>query len=282
MEELTVSKTDEYIEDEQWSEERKPSSLSVLIKHHELIRSLVFRDIRSRYKQSVLGIAWALIQPLAMMLVYTIVFSRIANIKSGDIPYPLFSYISLLAWMFFSQGLTTGTECLVSNFNLITKIYFPREAFPITSIIGKTVDLGLGAIVSIPLFIIYDVHITWLVLLVLPVLVIQTCFTLGLALILSSINVFYRDIRHVVPLLLQVWMYLTPIVYPLSMVPKKYQLLYNLNPMASIVDTYHRVVLQGKAPIWEYLAIGSVISILTLIVGYRIFKKLEPAFAEII
>lgn len=268
--------------EEEWPEERKLGALRILWQHRELIQSLTLRDIRSRYKQSVLGIAWALLQPLAMMLVYTVVFSHIARIDTGEIPYPVFSYIALLPWTFFAGGLTGGTECLVSNFNLITKIYFPREVFPISAILGKTVDLGLGMLVLIPLLIFYKVSLTWYALLILPILVIQVCLMLGITFLLSSWNLFYRDIRHVMPLLTQVWMYLTPIIYPLSLVPKKYLSIYMLNPMSSVMDGFRKVVLEGKAPMWEYLGLATVISIAMLIIGYRTFKKLEPAFAETI
>ena len=270
------------ISEEDWPEEREPSALQVLWNHHELIHSLTQRDIRSRYKQSTLGIAWALLQPLAMMLIYTIVFSHIAKIPTGKIPYPIFSYIALLPWTFFSGALSTGTECLVSNFNLITKIYFPREVFPISAILGKTVDLGLGVLVLIPLFFVYHIKVTWLVLLVVPTLIIQTCFMLGITFIFSSINLFYRDIRHVMPLLTQMWMYMTPIVYGLELIPKRYLPIYMLNPMTPIMDTYRRVALQGQEPMWGYLGIAAVVSIIVLIIGYKIFKKLEPAFAETI
>lgn len=260
----------------------KESALRVLWQHRELVQSLTLRDIRSRYKQSVLGIAWALLQPLAMMIIYTVVFSHIVRIDTSGIPYPIFSYIALLPWTFFGGGLVAGTECLVSNFNLITKIYFPREVFPISAVLGKTVDLGLGLLVLIPLFVFYQVHMTWWVLLTVPVLLLQACFLLGLTFIFSSVNLFYRDIRHVTPLLTQLWMYLTPIIYPLSLVPKRFLGLYMLNPMASIMDTFRRIALEGSAPQWEYLGLAAGVSVLTLVVGYRVFKRLEPAFAETI
>jgi ABC-type polysaccharide/polyol phosphate export permease len=265
-----------------WPEEKKLGALRMLIRHRELVQALTFRDIRSRYKQSVLGIAWALLQPLAMTVVFTIVMTRIARIPTGGIPAPIFIYIAMLPWTFFSQGLTTGTECLVSNFNLITKIYFPREAFPISAVLGRTVDLGLGTLVIVPLFVFYHIHATWLILLVVPVLIIQVCLLIGLTFVLSSANLFYRDIRHVVPLLTQVWMYMSPIIYGLESVPKKYLSIYMLNPLAPIMDTYRRVALQGEPPMWSYLGLAAVVSVVTLVVGYRIFKRLDPAFAEII
>lgn len=265
-----------------WPEEKKLGALRILWQHRELIQSLVFRDIRSRYKQSVLGIAWALLQPLAMTAVFTVVMSIIARVPTGGIPYPIFAYIAMLPWTFFSGGLTSGTECLVGNFNLITKIYFPREVFPIAAVLGKTVDLGLGILVLIPLFFAYHVSVTPWALMVIPVLIIQIGFLLGITFIFSSANLFYRDIRHVMPLLVQVWMYLTPIIYGLDMVPKKYLALYMLNPLVAIMDTYRRCALQGQPPMWNNLGYSAVFSIVTLVVGYWMFKRLEPKFAETI
>ena len=268
--------------DTDWPEERKQRALILLWQHRELVLSLTRRDIRSRYKQSVLGIAWALLQPLAMMLVYTVVFSHIAKIDTGKIPYPIFSYIALLPWTFFAGGLTNGTECLVANFNLITKIAFPREVFPISAILGKTVDLGLGMLVLVPLLFYFHIHVTWYVLLVLPILLIQLCLMLGLTFLLSSWNLFYRDIRHVMPLLTEVWKYMSPVIYPLSMVPSAYLGLYMLNSMSAVMDSFRKVVLEGQAPMWNYLGLAAAVSVALLVIGYRTFKRLEPAFAETI
>ncbi len=267
---------------DEWPDEPKLGALRTLVRHRELVWSLTRKDIRSRYKQSVLGVAWALLQPLAMMLVYTLVFSRIARIDTGGIPYPIFSYIALLPWTFFATGLSTGTECLVGNFSLITKIFFPREVFPISAILGKTADLGLGMLVLIPLLVYYRIDLTWHVLLVLPILFVQVCLMLGIAFLLSSWNLFYRDIRHAMPLLTQLWMYLTPIVYPLKLVPERYLSVYMLNPMASVMESFRRVLLEGKAPMWDYLGLSLAVSVLFLTIGYRTFKRLEPAFAEMI
>lgn len=265
-----------------WPEERRRGPLGTLWRHRELVRSLTRRDIRSRYKQSVLGIAWALLQPLAMTLVFTVVMSHIAKIDTGGTPYPIFAYIAMLPWTFFAGGLTGGSECLVSNYSLITKIYFPREVFPISAILGKMVDLGLGMLVLVPLLIYYHIHLTWSVLLVIPLLLIQVCLMLGVTFLLSSWNLFYRDIRHVLPLLVTVWMYMSPVIYGLESVPKRYLTAYMMNPMATIMDGFRGVVLEGRVPHWHYLGIAATVSIAFLIFGYRTFKRLEPAFAETI
>lgn len=271
------------IEDaEEWPEPRKLGAVRTLIERRELIASLTYRDIKARYKQSVLGIAWALLTPLAMTVVFT-VFASLIGLDSGtDIPYPVFAYAGLLPWEFFSLAIGAGTECLVVNFSLITKIYFPREVFPIAATLGKTVDLGLGILVMVPLFLVFRVKVTPLVLLVPLILLVQICFMLGLSFLFSSANLFYRDIRHVVALLLKVWMYMTPIIYPLEKVPEKFLFVYMLNPMVSILDSFRRVTLYGQEPAWGYLGMAAVVSVLTLIIGYRVFKRLEPAFAETI
>ncbi len=265
-----------------WPQKPRRNIVAVVLGQRELIANLVARDIRSRYKQSLLGVAWAVLTPVAMMLVSTVVFSGIARIDTGSIPYPIFVYIAVLLWNFFNQGLVSGSECLVANFNLITKIFFPREVFPITAILGRVVDLGVGMAVMVPLFFLYHVHLTWMVFWVLPILLVQMCLTFGLAFLLSSINVFYRDIRYAVPLALQVWMYLTPIYYPLSKVPHRFMFIYMVNPMTPVMESYRRVTLEGKAPTWGPLGVALIVSVIVLAAGYRVFKKLEPAFAEIV
>lgn len=268
--------------DDEWPEAQKVGALRTLFRHRELVQSLVFRDIRSRYKQSILGVAWAILQPLAMAFVSTIVFSHIAKVDTGPIPYPIFAYVAILPWTFFSQGLTSGTECLTNNFNLITKINFPREVFPIAAVLGRVVDLFLGAVVLVPLFILYHVHLTWTVLLIVPILIIQACLLVGLTFLFSSFNLFYRDVRHVMPLFTQVWMYLSPIYYPLSLVPKRYLGMYMLNPMTAVMEGYRRAALLGQMPMWDYLGIAAAVSVIAIVVGYHVFKGLEPLFAETI
>lgn len=266
---------------EHWPDKRGAGALRRIIDCRELIRSLILRDIRSRYKQSVLGIAWALIQPLAMMLVFTVVFAGIAKVKTA-VPYPLFAYSGLMLWTFFAQSITAGAECLVTNYNLITKVYFPREVFPITAVFGKTVDLCLGLCLLVPLFVVFSVKLTWLVVFVVPILAAQVCFMLGICFALSAVNLFYRDVKHITPLMLTIWMYLTPIVYPLDKVPAKYLIIFKLNPMCAFSESCRRVMLLGKAPVWGDLGLAVLISVLTLIIGYKVFKALEPSFAEMI
>jgi ABC-type polysaccharide/polyol phosphate export permease len=255
----------------------------VLISQRELIASLTYRDIRARYKQSVLGIAWAILNPIAMTMVYTLVFSVFLQLKPpGGIPYPVFVFTAMLPWHFFSLTVNMGADSLVSNFSLITKIYFPREVLLVSLLLSKGVDLLLGLVVLIASYLICQVHVGWMVLWVIPIFLIQICLMLGLVLLLSSTNLFYRDVRHVVPLMMTLWMYMTPIIYQIGEVPRQFLPIYCLNPMVPIIESYKRVALLGQPPMWSYLGIAAVVSIVVLIVGYKVFKKLEPSFAEMV
>ena len=258
------------------------NSLINLYQHRELLWMWMFRELKIRYKQSVLGIAWAILQPLALTIIFSIVFSFFTRIPTGDIPYPVFAYVALLPWTFFMTSINFSVPCLVTNLNLVTKIYFPREILPISAILAAFVDFSIAWIVLIGLFVFYGIKI-YISVLWIPVLVfVQIIFTIGIALFLSALNVRYRDIRFVIPLALQVWMYACPIIYPLDMVPQKFQWLYLINPMASLVEFYRRVTLEGQHPQWDYLMICIVISSLFFILGYAFFKKAEIQFADII
>ncbi len=266
---------------EEWPEVTKPRPLRTLFKQRELIASLVLRDIRTRYKQSVLGIAWALLTPIVMTLVYTLVFARNSRIPQRTAA-ALFYYVVMVPWTFFAQGALRRREPR-DELQPITKVTSRARVLPIASILGKTVDLGLGILVLIPLFFLYRVDVTWLALWTIPILVIEFCFMLGITFVLSSVNLFYRDVRHVVPLLTHVWMYLTPIIYPISRVPERFLPVYMIsNPMAPIIDSFRKTALVGEAPVYLYLGISAAVSVTLLCFGYRLFKRLEPSFAELI
>jgi lipopolysaccharide transport system permease protein len=274
------------IAEEKWPDDRRPGPIRVLLSQRELIASLIYREIRARYKQSILGVAWAVINPIVMTVVYTLVFSGFLNLRPPPgvhVPYSVFVFTAMVPWNFFSQTLSLGTETLVVNFNLITKIYFPREVLLVSLVLSKVVDFLLGLLVLIALYVICHVHVSWMVVFVIPALLIQLCLMLGVTLFLSSTNLFYRDIKHVVQLLTVVWMYLTPIIYGLDRVPHKLLPIYaSVNPMVPVIETYKRVALMGQPPMWGYLGIAAVTSFIVLAVGYRVFKKLEPAFAEMV
>lgn len=248
----------------------------------ELLYSWTFREFRVRYSQSIMGAAWAIVQPLVLMLIFSAVFSFGLKIDTGDIPYPLFSYVGTLPWTLFATSITFAVPSLVSNMNLVSKIYFPREVLPISSILVGLVDFVIAAALLVPMLIYFRVPITWTVMLVPLILLVQTLFTIGISLFASAVNVFFRDVRFIVPLALQVWMYLSPVIYPPSAVPEQLRTLYFLNPMAAIIDSYRRVLLLGQLPDWPYLGLSAVVSLIVLVLGYRYFKNAERQFADLI
>lgn len=261
----------------------KETVFSMLWRYRDLTSSLLKRDIRSRYKQSILGFGWAIIQPLAVTLMFTIVMSYIAKIPTpNNIPYPIFAYIGMLPWQFFSGAFLTGTECLINNIGLITKIYFPREIFPLVAIVGRTVDFGLSLAVLLPLFIIFhkDITFTWWMLMLFPLMFIVMILVIGVVFFTATVNLFFRDVRHAMPLIINLWMYLSPVPYDLSLVPEKYMTLYMLNPMVSLINGVRSCVLYGQPPQWGWVFYSLVVSIVLLVLGYKFFKKLDPLFAE--
>lgn len=264
------------------SEPATPNHLVELYKARELLYSWTFREFRVRYSQSVIGAAWAVLQPLVLMLIFSVVFSLVLGIDTGGIPYPIFSYVGTLPWTLFATSITFAVPSLVSNMNLVSKIYFPREVLPLSSILVALVDFVIAAALLIPMLLLYHIPLTWMVLFVPLILLVQTILTTGISLFASAVNVFYRDVRFVVPLALQVWMYLSPVIYPASNVPEQWRTLYFLNPMAAIIDSYRRVILMGQMPDWPYLGLSAAVSLATLVLGYRYFKRAERQFADLI
>ncbi|MGD1994851.1 MAG: ABC transporter permease, partial [Anaerolineae bacterium] len=200
-----------------------------LVSYRELLWSWVVRDIKVRYKQSVLGIAWAILQPLSATLLFAVVFSRFVRIDTGGIPYPIFYYSAMLPWTFLSSSISFGVPVLVNNMNLVTKIYFPREILPIAAVAASFVDFLVASVVFIGMMIFYRVTVGVSMLLVPLVVAVQILLTLGVVLAASAVMIRYRDIRFVVPLGLQLWLYATPIIYPLSFVPERFRTIYMLN-----------------------------------------------------
>ena len=257
-------------------------NLRILASYRDLLWLWSLREVRVRYKQSFLGMAWAIVQPLVLTLVFTVIFSRLIQVDTGNIPYPVFAYTALVPWTFFATAIAFGIPSLVNNMNLVTKIYFPREILPLASISAAFVDFGMAALVLVGLMIFYGFWPTVESLWIFPLLLLQLSLTVGVTLIGAAIIVFQRDMRFVIPLLTQVWMYATPIIYPVDLVPVKWQKFYFLNPMAGIVDGYRRALLEGLPPRMEAIAIGTVVTAVLLITGYYGFKRAEPVFADLI
>ncbi|GIW64571.1 MAG: transport permease protein [Patescibacteria group bacterium] len=255
-------------------------NLKLLIFYRELLFNLAYREINQRYKQSILGYAWVILNPLFQLLVLSFVFSTIFRVSSYNVPYIIFLIIGLLPWNFFTQSLSSSANALVSNASLITKIYFPREILIYATIIAKAVDFFYSVLIAIFFFIFYKISVNLAILWVIPIFIIQLFFTAGLSLIISSFNLFYRDIQYLLNLIIQIWFYLTPIIYPVEQFPEKYRFIFSLNPMSVIINGYRQVILGGKAPNLNSMMVAAVFSIVFFGIAYLIFKKQEGEFAD--
>ncbi len=250
--------------------------------YRELFYFLVWRDLKVRYKQTVLGVAWAIIQPLFTMLIFTLFFGRLAGVPSDDVPYPVFVYAGLLLWTFFANAVTTSGNSLVGNSNLLSKVYFPRLFIPSAAVGAGLVDLAIAFVILVALMIYYEVVVTWSILM-LPVLVLlTTLLAVGVGTWLSALNVKYRDIRFALPFLIQIWMFVSPIIYPPSFVPEKWRWLLALNPLTGIIDSF-RVSLFGHQNFnWGMLAISTMITLALLAYSAYAFWRMEENFADIV
>lgn len=253
-----------------------------LFRYRELIDELTKREIKQRYKQSVLGYAWVILNPFVQMLVMSFVFSTILRIGDLGVPYPIFLFAGLLPWTLFANSISSSMGALTGNASLLGKIYFPREILILSTIFAKIVDFFLASTVFIALMLYYRTPFTLSMLWFFPIFFIQFLFSYGLSLVVSAFNLIYRDIQYVVTLLLLVWMYLTPVMYPVEIFPEHYRWLFQINPMAVIINAYRQVLLGGSGPNLVSLAIGLAVSLLTLLIGHFIFKKLEGKFADLV
>jgi len=263
-------------------------NLRELWQFRELIYFLTWRDVKVRYKQTALGAAWAIIQPFITMVVFTLIFNRMAKVDSGNIPYPIFSYVGLLPWGLFTKALTETGRSLVAHRAMITKIYFPRLAIPIASVLGGVVEFALGFVVLVGMMLYYrfapnsgyQLQLGW-ELLTLPLFLLLAIFTaLGVGLWLSALNVLYRDINYIIPFLTQFWLFITPVAYPSSKIPARFQMLYALNPMTGVVEGFRWALLGSDATSGPQLWVSIGISILVLVSGLFYFRRMERTFAD--
>lgn len=251
------------------------------LKYKFLLQQLILREIKARYKQSILGYVWILINPLIQLLVYSFVFSVIFRFPTNGMPYSIFLFVGLLPWIYLQTSLATSTLVLVDSANLLKKVNFPREVLPYSIILAKGVDLFLSLLLLVGFMLFYQISFSVAILFVIPILLIQVILMTGLALLLSAANLFYRDIQYVTNLLLLMWMYLTPVVYPLSLIPSKYVWIYKLNPMVGIIEGYRSAAF--NLPFDTGTILWSAISSITiLILGFWMFKKSEKVFADIV
>ena len=248
--------------------------------YRELMFFLTWRDIKVRYKQTVLGIAWAVMQPVFTMLVFSVFFGRLAGMPSDGLPYPIFAYCALLPWQLFAYALTESSNSLVANQNLITKVYFPRLVIPMSAVLAGLVDFMIAFAVLVGMMTYYQIAPTQAAL-SLPLLVLFTVsLAMGVGLWLSSLNVRYRDVRYAIPFLTQVWLFSTPIAYPSGIIPEKWRLWYGINPMAGIVEAFRWALLgTGKVPV-ALLGVSILVTLAILISGLYYFRRMECTFAD--
>lgn len=256
-------------------------NLQDLWNYRDLLYILTMRDIKVRYKQTVLGAAWAILQPLFTMIVFTIFFGRLAGVPSDGVPYPLFAFAGLLPWTFFSNAVTTSSNSLVGNANLITKVYFPRMIIPIASVAGGLIDLAISFCLLIPMMIFYKAGFS-VNLLMLPVITVLTSLlAIGVGMWMSALNVKYRDIKYVLPFVIQIGMFASAVIYPTSLIPEKYRWLMTLNPVAGFVEGF-RAACFGHAFNWLHIGVATLMTFVILVFAAYNFRKMERSFADLI
>jgi homopolymeric O-antigen transport system permease protein len=258
------------------------AGLQTLTHYSDLLYTMTMLRLSVRYKQSVLGWLWAVLQPLALMISYTAIFSRVAKVPSEGTPYPVFVLTALLPWVFFSSAISNATIGIVNYGNLVMKVYFPREIIPLSYIAAALFDFCIASFMLGFLMLYYKVALTWNALYALPIFGIFIAFTTAISLVVSAVQVRLRDVSMAIPLVLQVWMFATPVVYPLQSVPANIRRIYLMNPTAVLIDNFRRVLLHGDSPNGALLGLASAITILTIVLAYITFKTLEATMADFI
>src|SRR6266566_1017586 len=249
--------------------------------YRELLYFLTWRDVKVRYKQTALGAAWAIIQPLFMMLVFSLFFGRLAKVPSDGIPYPIFTFCALLPWQLFAHALTESSNSLVANERLITKVYFPRLVVPLAATLGGLVDFAVAFVILLAMMLYYGIVPAWAIV-TLPAFILLAVLTaLAVGLWLSALNVKYRDVRYTINFLIQFWLFATPVAYPSSIVPERWRPLYGVNPMAGVVEGF-RWALLGSKPPGAMLAVSVAVVIVLLVGGLYYFRRMEQEFADVV
>jgi lipopolysaccharide transport system permease protein len=250
--------------------------------YRELLLFLAWRDLKTRYAQTVIGFAWAIIQPLAMMLLFTLVFSNFAKLPSDGAPYPLFAYAALLPWGFFSRSLDKSSFSMVAESNLISKVYFPRIIVPISATLVGLVDFAIAFLLLLVMMALYGIMPSWEVIFIPLFLLLIMATSLAVSLWLAALFVRFRDIAAAMPLVMQMWMFASPVVYPVSLVPEQWRWLYNLNPMAGIIEGFRWAILKTPPPALGGMAVTVGCVLVSLLLGMSYFNRMERKFADVI
>jgi lipopolysaccharide transport system permease protein len=256
--------------------------LKELVRRAELLRFLIWRDLKVRYQQSLLGGLWAILQPLAATAAFSLVFGRLAKMPSDGLPYPLFSLTGLVIWTFFAGALNNTVNCLVANRSLVSKVYFPRLILPLSAALGGLADFGIGLAALLVAMLFYGVGVPWTAVFLVPLTLVALVTAAGLGAGLGAVNVRFRDVRATMPLLVQLWLFLTPVAYPASLAPAAWRPLLGLNPMAGVVEGYRWALFgSGPAPI-ALMAVSAATALVLMTAGLIVFRKMEGLFADLI
>jgi lipopolysaccharide transport system permease protein len=253
-----------------------------MIKYWPLIKKLTLREIKARYKQSFLGLFWVILNPFFLMLIMSFVFSTIMRFGDLGVPYPVFLYAGLLPWTFFSVSLSSSMDVFFGNSSLLKKVYFPRQILVLSNLLAKAFDFFLSSLIFFGLMLFFKVPFSWFILFFIPIYILHFIFTYAIALILASLNLFYRDIQYLFNLILNLWFYLTPIIYSTEYFPEKYRWIFKINPMSVFINAYRQVLLGGDWPSWSSLAVAGAITGILLVLANLIFNKLQKSFADVV
>ncbi len=268
--ELTISPQKNYLID-----------FKELIEYKELFFILIWRDVKVRYKQTIIGFAWAIVQPVMSMIVFTLFFGKLANIPSEGVPYPLFSFAALLPWQFFSKALSDGSTSLTASGGILSKVYFPRIVLPGASVLSGLVDLAVGFVVFLGLMLYFDMVPTWRMAFVPCFILVGVLTAMSVSVWLSALDVLYRDVRYVLPFLLQFWMFCTPVIYPSSLLPEKWRVVYALNPMVGVIEGFRWSTLgTTHSPDLAMLTVSAMVMLMLLIGGLVFFRRMEATIAD--
>ena len=256
--------------------------LRELWQHRDLLYFLSWRDIKVRYAQASMGVAWAVLQPLLMMVIFTIFLGRLAKVPSDGLPYPVFALSGLVPWTYFANAVTSSTESLTANANVVSKVYFPRLLVPFAALLSWLPDLAIASVLLVALMLIYGIvpAATIVLLPVFAVFAVLAAASVGIW--LSALNVSYRDVRYAVPFVIQLWLFATPVVYPASLVPEQWRALYGLNPMAGVVEGFRWALFGGGAPMWELMGVSLVVTLALFVGGLYWFRRVEHRFSDVI